>query len=498
MWREAYRLWLGAGALALCLTAFPAAAEELQPITTVLHVHSRMSTGTLDLDGLAAEARRFGIGALIMSENLVLRYEYGLFPLRGVIRAVKSWPSVTDFGVERYLAELRAASRRHPDVMFVPGVEVVPHYYWTGSLRTKDLTMHDGQKNLLLIGPDDPAVYRGIPAAGNVGAYTLQRQSVVELVLVMGIGGAGVWVLTAPRTRRARLTHGVLGYRSRRWGRGLALLLIAVLVAINAFPFLQPPFDIYDAGLGVGPHQAVIDYGNAHGGLTIWSMPEAPDLHRVDYGRLGTVTIKTEPYPQLLDQTEGYTAFGAVYAQPVTVTEAGGRWDGLLRAYNEGKRAAPVWGVAEAAFHGTARGKRLAEAETVVWARARSQAAVLEALRLGRAYARRRGEDYALVLETFSVSAPGSDKTAISGGLLRAPGPFLVRLRITASDGVPRSVPVRIIRDGTVIWDEPVQLPADLAVPDEPPADPRRTYYRVMAGGAAYRLASNPIFVQAS
>src|SRR5205807_4385214 len=58
----------------------------LRPLVAALHVHSTISTGSLNLDQLAERAERLGLDAVVLSENLVLRYEYGAFPLRGVLK----------------------------------------------------------------------------------------------------------------------------------------------------------------------------------------------------------------------------------------------------------------------------------------------------------------------------------------------------------------------------------------------------------------------------
>ena len=38
----------------------------------------------------------------------------------------------------------------------VPGIEVAPYYYWTGSLWGRTLTMHNAQRNLLVLGLTSP------------------------------------------------------------------------------------------------------------------------------------------------------------------------------------------------------------------------------------------------------------------------------------------------------------------------------------------------------
>ena len=66
-----------AGSLAWTTATVNAADLQLfRPLVTAIHVHSTASTGTLDLDALAERAEHLGIEALLLSENLALRYEY--------------------------------------------------------------------------------------------------------------------------------------------------------------------------------------------------------------------------------------------------------------------------------------------------------------------------------------------------------------------------------------------------------------------------------------
>ena len=72
----------------LCLMlAEPAqAVGQAVPLTAAFHVHSTWSTGSGSLDDLAAAAERAGIQAVVLTENYLARYEYGLLPFRRVFR----------------------------------------------------------------------------------------------------------------------------------------------------------------------------------------------------------------------------------------------------------------------------------------------------------------------------------------------------------------------------------------------------------------------------
>src|SRR3989454_3375104 len=75
------------GCVALAVVLWIAVAEAgepgqaWRPVTTVVHVHSDMSTGSDSIESLATQARSYGVETIILSANLLLRYEHGFFPL---------------------------------------------------------------------------------------------------------------------------------------------------------------------------------------------------------------------------------------------------------------------------------------------------------------------------------------------------------------------------------------------------------------------------------
>ena len=161
------------------------ASEERQPLLTTVHVHSTASTGELTVEALAERAEELGLDALILTDNFSLRYEYGLWPFPGILKQHVSFPSVLEYGIERYLDEVAAAQRRHPKLIILPGVEVAPYYYWTGSILERTLTMHNAQRNLLVIGLTKPDDYRSLPASGNTSSYTFDWRGAVNGVPIL-------------------------------------------------------------------------------------------------------------------------------------------------------------------------------------------------------------------------------------------------------------------------------------------------------------------------
>ena len=462
-------------------------------IKGAFHVHTSFSTGALSLEELLEEAQREGIGSVIFAENFLLRYEYGLFPFRGLVKKVVEEPSVLRWGIGRWLQSVEAAQARFPNVILIPGVEVAPYYYWTGSLFRGDLTLRDAQKNVLAVGLDQAEDYLKIPAIGNGRALSLRLPHLFKSALGLALVGLGVLLVRTEREQKIRLKRFLVKVRKRYRIPGWLALGFGALLLLEGFT--GSGLDPYRGDLGIEPYQRVIASVEANGGMAFWSFPEARDFRKVAFGLLGTVTIRTEPHPGVLLQSQGYTGFGAVYPDNVTFTEPGGEWDRLLLEYVEGRRGRPAWGIGELGYHGPP--KRLGEALTVFLVPQRSREAILEALKLGRFYGIKRKPDYHLVLEDFSIGQKGGKELIPMGGELAAEGkgPLSIRVQIGTSDS--REVPftLRLIRSGklsrVIQGKTPFSETLEATLPDRG----RREFFRIELV-KPHPLLSNPIFVR--
>jgi hypothetical protein len=276
--RERQKRWVGrlmpplmALAIVLCgMAGHVAASDERQQLLATFHVHSTASTGDMTVEALAVRAEQLGLDVLILTDNFSLRYEYGLWPLRGILKQRVTVPSVLEYGIERYLDEIAASQRRHPRLIIVPGVEVAPYYYWTGSLVEHTLTMHNAQRNLLVLGLTKPEEYRSLPASGNPESYRFDWRGAVNGSPILLVVPA-VWLWRPFRSSADR--------RSPRRMASVVLIVLAVALVANAWPLSQPAFSSYDAGLGYRPYQALIDDVANKGGLSFGSVADARYFH---------------------------------------------------------------------------------------------------------------------------------------------------------------------------------------------------------------------------
>lgn len=465
-------------------------------MTVAVHVHSTVSTGSLSLDEIAERAQRMGIDAVVFSENLALRYEYGLFPLRGFLRRTVTLPSVVEYGIDRYLAALAQAQARHPGVLLVPGVEVTPHYYWTGSPLDRNLTMHNSQKNLLVVGLTRPEDYAALPVPGNAAFSRYGWEALGTLGPVAMLLCAG-WLWRRTTTRKVRVGVAMIRVVQRDQVPAGLLAACGALLLLLGWPYDSPLFSFYDDQVKERPYQALIDMAAQRGGTVVWSMPEAVDFNVHSYGPLGPVTVKTDPYPLSLLQTTGYAGFGGVYQDARTLTEPGALWDQLLLQYLDGQRAAPPVAYGEIAFHRPGEaGIELNQVLNVVTVRERTIAGLAEAMQAGRLYAlAQTGRPFGLRLDTFQVETQDGTRVAVAGqSFERGAGPPAVRVAVSATDSGSHQVFVTVVRSGQIIARVAGTTPFHQRLVDVTLPAGAAAFYRVDIRGEG-EILSNPIFV---
>jgi len=479
--------------LALALASAPAApAGALERVRAVVHVHSDVSTGDRPLEELAATAERQGIDALLLADYFLARAEYGLPPFRALTRVVQTERSVLDAGPARYLARVREAQAKNPRVLLVPGVEVAPHYHWTGSPLALELGLRDSQKNLLVFGLTDPDTLAALPAVHNRRPGVYDGQSVLDALPVLLVI-PGLVLLARPRRGLKRVGRAVVVVRRRRWLAGGALVALGVTALVRGWPFSADPYPPY-ADLGLVPHQELIAWVERQGGVTVWSLPEARDEGERWVGPV-RVTWRTEPYGDDLLRTARWTAFGAIYEDTTRFERPGERWDRLLGEYAAGERSRPAWALGEAGFHGFSAGQRLGSIQTVFLVAERSPRGLLDALARGRMYALQRVPAAGLALGEFSVRAGAA--AATFGETLRVAAGTALEVGVTlGADGAgPGEIRATLVRSGAVVgaW----AGPPPLRVVHREVFDGRPAYFRLDARGPApHRLLTNPVFVR--
>ena len=480
--------------LMLCAALVTAAhAEELHQVRGVVHVHTDFTTGEFPLDEIVRRAESQGVEAIFLSENYQLRVDYGLFPFRSLLRVTRAEPSVLARGVDRYLATVADARRRHPNMIIVPGVEVVPHYHWTGSPLAGDLTLHNIQKNILVFGVSTGAALRALPATGSAATARYSAQSALDLLPALLVI-PGALLLRRPVLRRRMIGRVAVLRPQRRWLRGGVLCAVGLVALARGLPFTTDAFSPYQ-DLGMTPYQELIDAVEQQGGAAVWSFPDA-----FDYGEERVVGLrvsrKTDPYGDDLLRTFRYSGFGGVYADTTRFPEPGAGWDYLLAQYARGERSRPAWLIGESGFHGDGDGTWIGAIETVFLVPAKSEAALLDALRRGRVYGvLRTDRTKTPVLDRFTVGTAST--VGVSGDTLDiSPATAIgVQAGVRMSDASEQPIRVTLIRNGHIARTWSGTTP--LAVDHQETFDGAPAYFRLEVRGpqTAYML-SNPIILR--
>jgi len=520
---RARALWLLAAGVAQALTLSAAAQSSGAPltdeaplqITAALHVHSSATSGEEDLVALARRARQAGIDALVLAENLGYEFRYAPAPLRYFFEARVRTPTLETYGIDRYLAELERARASADGILLIAGVEAPPYYYWSGSLIANDLTLNDMQRNVLVIAPQGndertatADLWRHLPAVGNRDhrAWGLRSLGLV-LPGLLAVGLALRRLIRRPlEPRRPGAVFAVL-----------ALIGGAALLWAN-YPYSAALMDPYDAEAGHVPVERLFEYVRQRGGLTFWSMPEAVDYHERTVGPID-VSLATAPYPSAIADTRGYTGFGGVYADTVTMLQPGAEWDVALQQFQAGARDAAPWVVGESAYHYAGQaGKQLDDILTVMLVDERTRAGVFAALARGRSYAVRRQQGSPdLRLQEFALVASGTGAAGTApaparmGDTLTLVGdgalPFDLVMAVDdlapAADGqsgrAGTAVTVEVVRDGQLLRRFEGTTPLRERWTETLPAGLPASYLRIVvrAERPAY-LVSNPVFVRRS
>ncbi len=514
---------------ALPAGVYPDAPDQL---LAAVHAHTTESSGSDAMSQLSRRAADAGLDVVVLTENFGYEFRYAPPFIRPFLEARQSTPMIEDKGIGRYVAAVNETVRLSPEPLLLVGVEVPVYYYWTGNLFNGDLTLHDMQRNVLVVLPPEASgssstpVYdeaqvreflEGLPAVGNRSHRRYGAGSL--LLLLPGVGLVSLAARSLVRRGlfrarsyrpRYRLSKSAGRYvrqkpvhkRFATWFQ-IAVLSSGVVLLYFNFPYSVAYLQPYDATAGHQPFERLFQHASNEGGHSFWSMPEAVDYHDFEFGPIA-IKLSTHPYPEVLTETSGYTGFGGVYADTISATEPGDQWDQAIASYQRGERANFPALIGESAFHFSGRArKQLDDIVTVLLVETVSHAAAFDALVAGRSYSvRRDAEAPNLRLTEFAAARVGGPATgsvaARSGETLQLDAAELeIALRIDdeARSGVP--VEIDLIRQGVLHRQFSGTTPVRLQWLETIEPEESNVFFRVMVRGPrpSY-VVSNPIFVK--
>jgi hypothetical protein len=447
-----------------------------------------MSSGAYTLPELTRVATNYGLDVIFLSDSLIANIQYGLPPLRHVVWADYDNRGVLREGAEAYLEAVARENARQANVLYIPGVEITPRFHWTGSWLTGDLTCRNHQRNLIALGTDTAEAIRDIPiTAGYIrGVHSAWRWSTRILLALFLLAILAILFGAPALARRSAFPVGEL---RRSLLTGILAPLAVAMIVLNILAGRNPDFDLYAADQPARFEQRTLDYLARHNIPCFWAHPEEPDLHEFRAAGL-RFTVRTDPYPEILRQTAGYTGFAGVNEGRNDLIQPESAWDTLLLQSLTDSRRRPAWCFGEMLYHYEGQaGKKMGNVQTMVWSGRREPAALLEAIRAGRFYARRNSDTQSLKLETWQAGG------GLSGERVRAPE-ARVPIRLAVSARVPGArLAVQVLRNGSPIRQETLVAPFRLEFDDEPPAGEPVYYRALVLGDQPVRLVTNPIFV---
>ena len=454
----------------------PEARPDARPALGLIDLRSNFSDGAYDVETLVRMAKERGFSVVVINDHDRMAMEYGLPPLRNVVKKREEKGSINRWGAASWLSAIQEVEKKYPDMIVIPGTETAPFYHWTGNPVTGDLTAWNHERRILTVGLDSPEDYQSLPVLHN--GFTTRW---VNLAL------PGIFAFLAALAVGAFMIRWKGPYRFA----GIAVVALSLVFLANSDPFRSSPFDPYSGDPGIAPWQLLIDDVRGKGGLTFWNHVETQSGVR----DMGPVKVNTAPHPEVLDESKHYTGFAVLYGDTVTVTEPGGLWDRVLSDYCRGYREHPAWGIATAHYHKEGEaGEQLGNFQTGFFVEKLSRKDVLEALRTGKTYAYRGSYPTFARLDEFSVSSTDGGKRAISGEQIVLKGNPVIRIRISGDAESAAPVRVRLIRSGELVKVFEGPLPLEVSYEDEYFRPGERAFYR-MDMQERGTLVSNPIFV---
>ncbi len=402
---------------ALACLACPCAGEEtrLVRVPGIFRVNTDISAGERSLAEIVEKAKEAKIGFVVVSDQFLVQCEYGLPPLRNLLKLSKERKSVSTFGIDKYLELVKAASEKEKSLVLIPGVDVAPHYYWS---RTADgaLLCRQFSQQLTVFGEIDSGYLRSMPVIHNSRAFLSPRGNLRKLSpLILCLSLAFLLLLR----RRAYYddAQGNRYYRpmKARIATASALFATGLLLTLNNKPFIaEAPFDQYH-DYGDAPYQALLDHARRSKGGRIgivWSSPEAKSAFDIN-----GVMLATAKYAGSIVKTNGHNGFAGIYGDARTAHLPGMEWDQALAQFCRGERKIAPFTFGELDYHKDYDGLPFDFIKTVVFLgrnEEKSAAAILDAMLNGRSYAVAKHGENEIVIDDFNVSAGARE--AFPGG----------------------------------------------------------------------------------
>jgi hypothetical protein len=479
---------LFAGVLFFLLSLPLRAEDNFLHLRTALHISSNISDGKYTPEEIAEVAHNLGISVVVFTDRDLMRWEYGVWPLRNVIKKRVERNSIFTYGIKKYLKKIDELHKKFPDMVFIPGTESAPFYYWQGSPFKGNLKMYDWHKHILTIGLDSPTDYAYLPVIGN--RRGLRKKFEIYMLWPFLTFVIGVMCLRRRKYSYRDYKGEQLSPYSKVWQVwGIFVIILSFLFLMNNWPFFSLKFDQYQGNLKQFPYQNFIDYVHKKGGLTFWAHPQLENV-----SKRGKVSFETKEHIYHLLDTKNYTGFSICYEGYQRVDAPEGIWDTLLKEYCRGRRKSPVWAIYGLAFDSIGEVSIvMRERGTVLLASEKSKEKILEAIKRGRMYTIAGQDSLNFILDEFSVSDEIGSVKGFMGDDVKVKDKPLLHIKGHFLNKKEEEVKVKVIREGKIEKTYRVKTPFEI-IYKEGSLD-AKSYYRLEIAGKKLNVITNPIFV---
>jgi len=468
------------------------AAEEFIQVPAAIQIASKATEGKYGISDIVSVARENNIKVLIITDPILMKWEYGLWPFANIIKKTIEHDSVFKYGIKRYLKEIEEANKKNPDLVLIPAVEAAPFYYWQGSIFNRTLAIKDWHKHILAIGLEKEGDYKNLPVIGNKQGLLLpfRFKNILYLVMPLFLLLTGVLCL-----RKWWMNYKYFRFLNREtpvliWIIcGIFFLIAGLFLVLQNYPFRDFKFDQSRGDLGIMPYQNFVDYVHKHGGFTFWAHPEAGYITEIR-----KIKIETKEHSDALLKTQNYTGFAIFYEGYEKIGRPGGVWDEILMQYCRGKRTMPIWVIGALAFEATGDlGESMKDLRNILLVNKLDKGEILKALGEGRMYVARGKDSSQFVLDKFIIrdTATGTDKTM--GECIEIKQMPQIEIKGHFLSGHSQPIKIKLIRDGSIIK---IFDTLDISYQDEYGEKGEMVYYRIEIESPTLQVVTNPIFVQ--
>ncbi|MBU1087054.1 MAG: hypothetical protein KKD05_05995 [Candidatus Omnitrophica bacterium] len=468
--------------------------EQYQQVPALIHISSNISDGRYEPEQIIDIAVKAGFKIIVFTEREVMRWEYGVWPLRRIIKKVIKNNSLETYGIKKYLKKINDLQAKNPNILLVSGIESTPFYYWSGSIFKHDFTLHNAHKHLLILGLNTVKDIKKMPIIAN--PRTLVKAFKLLDLLKLWPGFLLVLGLILVLANRQKIFRNSLEKQESQQRKifGIIICVISSLFLINNFPFKEALFDQYHGDKGVLPYQNMIDYVNRKNGLVFWAHPEAENISQTEY-----VKISTKEHARDFYATKDYTGFNVFYDGYNNIGRPEKLWDNVLLEYVQGQRSKPVWAIGGLAFDFSGDLKQaLKDLRNIVLLDSFSKESFIQALDSGKVYVVRGPRSESFVLENFSVNDPLSGQSRIMGQSLK-PISSQVMIKIKGEfkvDAADNLLSIHLIKNGKILKTFKNKGSFAIEYLDAMSDLETKGFYRIEIRSHGLHVIANPIFLK--